>query len=119
MTDSAAHRVSGDITAFVDRRLVVAFDGTLNATTAPDLERMAVGGLVPNLDVLEINLTARSTCDIDCVAAIRRIAGAVSQVDMLTFVVASGPAYAALAGATAPGLSLLSPDQRLAGAQTD
>jgi anti-anti-sigma regulatory factor len=51
------------VTMTAERRYVVTASGTLDASTAADLERMAEPGLGPDTDVLVLDLAGVAHCD--------------------------------------------------------
>src|SRR4051794_34165062 len=63
MTDTDLERYISPVTMCADRRYVVTVTGTLDSSTAADLERLAQHGLGPGTDVLVLNLAGVTHCD--------------------------------------------------------
>jgi anti-anti-sigma factor len=61
---------------FAERRTVVTVNGTLDARSAPDLERIVADALTPTVDVIVLDLAGVVDADAAAVAALLRIEAA-------------------------------------------
>jgi anti-anti-sigma regulatory factor len=63
MIDTDPDRFISPVTMVAERRYVVTASGTLDGSTAADLERLAEHGLGPDTDVLVLDLAGVDHCD--------------------------------------------------------
>ncbi len=91
---------------FADRRIVVTVGGTLDVTTAPDLEVLVSDNLTAVPDVLVLELTGVSGCDAAAVEALLRVQQMCSRQSVLLQVV-PGAAVREAVGAVPAARDLL------------
>lgn len=89
------------VTMFADRRIVVTVGGTLDLTTAPDLEPLVSDNLTAAPDVLVLELAGVTGCDEAAVASLQRVQQMCALQSVLLHVVPSAAVREAVAAVPA------------------